>query len=125
MTKGVRLGRRFFALYGAAGIWGAIGGGTLLVLGSHPLFGGLLIAIGIAMFALLVQGRLLRERAYTVTDVFFLAVPLMGVCFLGGIFLSIFPRTSIVVIYLVVFVILACLAGIEAWRAARADSAVR
>ena len=122
MSSVVRLPRRFAVLYGIMGLWGVLGGGALLLAARQPLLGGILISGGMGIAIILIDGRLVRERAYTRADLISLGSPVIGVLALAGIALLIYPGAVAVVVYIIGFLLLAGLCLFEALRATRRTS---
>ena len=114
MAQGYHLNRRFSWLYGAAGIWGIAGGGILILTSGQYLFGALLIALALVLLVLIATGKILKEKDYSGTDIFFLFVPIVGVIIFAGVYFAVFPWSFLVLIYLAVFIILSVLAIAEA-----------
>jgi hypothetical protein len=116
MTRSYHLTRRFSQLYGAAGVWGIAGGGALTLASGLTLFGLLLIAGALVLLVLVATGRVLREKDFTGSDLFFLFLPIVGVVLIALIYFLIFPWSYLVIAYVVVFLILGVLAAAEARR---------
>ena len=121
MASGYHLTRRFSHLYGAAGIWAVAGGGLLTITSGATVLGALLIGFAIILLALIVTGRIIKERNYTQTDVMFLLIPLIGFVLIFVIYFLVFPLSYIVLAYLAVFVVLSILAFAEARRSTTKD----
>jgi hypothetical protein len=119
MTSTVRLPRRFAVLYGITGLWGVLGGGALLLAARQPLFGAILIAGGVVFAIILIDGRLIRERAYATPDLISLGLPVLGILALGGIALFTYPGAVGVVVYIIGFLLLSGLCLLEALSATR------
>ncbi len=116
MTRSYHLTRRFSQLYGAAGVWGIAGGGALTLASGLTLFGLILIAGALFLLVLVATGRVLREKDFTGSDLFFLFLPIVGVALIAFIYFLIFPWSYLVIAYVVVFLILGVLAAAEARR---------
>ena len=119
MSSAVRLPRRFAVLYGIMGLWGVLGGGALLLAARQPLLGAILIAGGVVFAIILVDGRLIRERAYAAADLISLGLPVLGILALAGIALFTYPGAGAVAVYIIGFLLLAGLCLFEALRATR------
>ena len=110
------LTRRFSLIYGAAAVWGTAGGGLLTLSAGQIIFGSLLIGAAVVLLFLVATGRIIKEREYTGTDIFFLFLPLAGVFLIGGVYFFVFPSSYLVLGYLGVILVLGILAGMEARR---------
>lgn len=106
MGQSYHLSRKFARIYGATGVWAVAGGGILTLTSGQILLGGFLIAAALVLLVLIVSGRLLKERDYTGTDLFFLFVPMVGVVLMAGIYLIVFPWSYWLFIYLAVLIAL-------------------
>ena len=113
MSSAYRITRKFSRIYGAAGVWAVAGGGILTLTTGQILFGSLLIAGAVVLGYLVATGRLLRERQYTTTDIFFLFLPTVGVTLIVGVYFLIFPWSYLLLPFLAVFIGLSVLAAIE------------
>ena len=113
MSNAYRITRKFSRIYGAAGVWAVAGGGILTLTTGQILFGSLLIAGAVVLGYLVATGRLLRERQYTATDIFFLFLPTVGVTLIVGVYFLIFPWSYLLLPFLAVFIGLSVLAAIE------------
>ena len=113
MSSAYRITRKFSRIYGAAGVWAVAGGGILTLTTGQILFGSLLIAGAVVLGYLVATGRLLRERQYTTTDIFFLFLPTVGVTLIVGVYFLIFPWSYLLLPFLAVFIGLNVLAAIE------------
>jgi hypothetical protein len=113
MAQGYSLTRRFFQLYGAAGAWGVAGGGVLTLTSGQTIFGALILAAAAVLLYLALTGRLVKQRTYTGTDLFFLSLPFVGVILIGAIYFVLFPWLYGILFYLAGFIVLSALAFIE------------
>jgi hypothetical protein len=115
MAKGVTLGRRFWWFLGAFAAWGLLGAGVICFLAAIPVGGIILTAAALCLVGILVDGRLVKERQYTVGDmaIYLLSIPLVllaGLPFVLG-----FLRSSkIGLIYILGMLALGTLAIVEA-----------
>lgn len=116
MNRSYHLTRRFSVLYGAAGVWGIAGGGALILASGLTLFGLLLIAGALILLVLVATGRVLKEKDYTGSDLFFLFLPIVGVILIALIYFLIFPWSYLLIAYVFVFLILSVLAIVEVRR---------
>ena len=119
MTQSFQINRRFLRLYGAAGIWAMLGGGMLTFTTGQKVFGSLLILVAVVLLYLLASGKILKERSYSGTDLFFMFLPVPGVILIAGIYFLIFPRSYLLLVYLVVFSLLSALALFQLRKTAK------
>ena len=88
MRRTITLSRRYSVILASLNAWTLAGGGLLITLGGNPILGPLLLAAGLVVLALAVDGRIRRQRSAPVGQLLIslLGVPIMffGLLLLGG-----------------------------------------
>jgi Ca2+/Na+ antiporter len=121
MRRDIFLGRRFGRALGLVGVWGLLGGGIVGFLAERPLGAGFLIVCGVLLLAVLIDGRLIKERQHTLVDLLaFLAAIAIVVLAILPLLVGLLAGNWLWILYLAVLVALVVFAGLEAWRAVRA-----
>jgi len=112
MGSGIRLSRHFKTFYAGAGIWAGIAGGAIAISVGQFLMAAVLFVVGVGIILLIVTGRYLGARKYTSGDLLFLSVPVVVVVIAVVGALSVFPRASLLILYVGVYLGLILLAVI-------------